>query len=150
MTQNETLTVRPLVLADKLQWAMLWDGYLAFYQHPLADEVTSNTFARLCANQEMVGLVAEDADGQLLGLMHLLFHPSTWSIAGYCYIEDLFVSETARGQGVARKLFAHAYALADLRGSDRVYWATHDTNSTAKALYDSLGERTGFLTYRRW
>ncbi len=34
-------------------------------------------------------------------------------------------------------------------GARRVYWLTHETNDTARRLYDRLAERSGFIVYRR-
>ena len=34
-------------------------------------------------------------------------------------------------------------------GASRVYWLTHETNTDARALYDKLAERSGFIQYRK-
>jgi hypothetical protein len=31
----------------------------------------------------------------------------------------------------------------------RVYWQTHETNTTAMKLYDKVAERSGFIVYRK-
>jgi GNAT superfamily N-acetyltransferase len=107
------------------------------------DAVTEATFARLVDGDDpaLVGLVAE-RDGRLAGLAHLVFHPSTWSTAGYCYLEDLFVAREARGGGVGEALFAAVYAEADHAGAERVYWHTQEYNAPARSLYDQVGHRT--------
>ncbi len=81
--------------------------------------------------------------------MNLVFHPSTWSAVGYCYIEDLYVSPQARGHKVSEKLFEQAYRLAETRGSDRVYWMTQEYNAPARSLYDKIGRRSSFIVYSR-
>jgi GNAT superfamily N-acetyltransferase len=81
--------------------------------------------------------------------MNLIFHPSTWSSVGYCYIEDLYVSPAARGKKVSEKLFEQAYLLANEKGSDRVYWMTQEYNAPARSLYDKIGKRTSFIAYER-
>ncbi|WP_058911131.1 GNAT family N-acetyltransferase [Entomohabitans teleogrylli] len=140
--------VRTLTLNDRSLWLPLWQQYLDFYRHALPPDVTEEVFTRLCAGDALVGLVAE-RDGQLLGLMNLVFHPSTWSRSGYCYVEDLLVTPAARRQGVAKALFEHAWQLADQRQCDRVYWFTEEHNDSARALYDTLGQRAPFVIYRR-
>ena len=70
-------------------------GLSRFYRADVAPQVTDRTFERLGQDEQVYGLVAEDAEGRLLGLMNLVFHPSTWSAVGYCYIEDLYVSPRA-------------------------------------------------------
>jgi hypothetical protein len=32
-------------------------------------------------------------------------------------------------------------------GLDQVYWLTHEANTTARALYDRVAHRSGFLHY---
>ena len=95
----------------------------------------------------MHALVAE-TEGQLLGLVHYLFHRSTIHLEPVCYLQDLFTDARARGRGVATALIRAVYAAARAAGSQRVYWHTHESNATAQALYDKLAERSGFIVYR--
>jgi GNAT superfamily N-acetyltransferase len=94
-------------------------------------------------------LVAEDDDGSLIGFTNIIFHRGTWTIGDFCYLEDLFVAPAARNRGIARALIEAVYALADERGCERVYWLTHETNTTARALYDKVAAYRGFIHYRR-
>jgi hypothetical protein len=41
------------------------------------------------------------------------------------------------------------YDYARAAGSTRVYWQTHETNTTAMQLYDKIAENTGFIIYRK-
>jgi GNAT superfamily N-acetyltransferase len=153
------VTVRPVAPADFDKWLLLWQGYNLFYGRPsLPAEITQMTWSRLFDAYEPVNaLVAErnmavtdvpDKDNELLGLVHYLFHRSTIHIAPVCYLQDLFTTEAARGQGVGRALIEGVYDRARLAGSPRVYWQTHETNSTAMHLYDKVAERSGFVVYR--
>jgi GNAT superfamily N-acetyltransferase len=153
------VTVRPVAPADFDKWLLLWQGYNLFYGRPsLPAEITQMTWSRLFDAYEPVNaLVAErnmavtdvpDQDNELLGLVHYLFHRSTIHIAPVCYLQDLFTTEAARGQGVGRALIEGVYDRARLAGSPRVYWQTHETNSTAMYLYDKVAERSGFVVYR--
>lgn len=71
------------------------------------------------------------------------------AIGPNCYLQDLFTTESARGKGVARALITAVYEQARLAASPRVYWQTHETNSTAMALYDKVAEKSGFVVYRK-
>ena len=86
---------------------------------------------------------------KLIGLVHFLFHRSTNQIAPVCYLQDLFTVEDARGKGVGRALIDAVYRHAANAGSPRVYWQTHETNGTARQLYDKVAERSGFIVYRK-
>jgi GNAT superfamily N-acetyltransferase len=100
------------------------------------------------AYEPVHALVAED-EGQLVGLVHYLFHRTTISIAPICYLQDLFTKESIRGKGIGRNLINAVYDQAKLAGSPRVYWQTHESNSTAMKLYDKVAERSGFVVYRK-
>jgi GNAT superfamily N-acetyltransferase len=64
-------------------------------------------------------------------------------------LQDLFTAEHARGGGVGRKLIEAVYERAKAAGGSRVYWLTQEANATARALYDKLAERSGFIQYRK-
>jgi GNAT superfamily N-acetyltransferase len=146
---SERLTVRPVVPTDLGQWAELWEGYNAFYERTVPPEVTRTTWARFFDGTEPVHALVAEKDGRLVGLVHYLFHRSTSLIGPTCYLQDLFTTKAARGQGVGRALIESVYERARSAGSLRVYWQTHETNVTAMALYDKVAERSGFLVYRK-
>lgn len=138
--------VRPLCAADEPAWRELWAGYLEFYDATLAPEVTDTAFARLTGpGDAMFGLVAEQ-DGRVVGIAHCIVHLSTWAVEPYVYLNDLFVAPAVRGSGAGRALIEAVYARA---GNSRVYWLTHESNMTARKLYDSLAVNDGFVEYRR-
>jgi GNAT superfamily N-acetyltransferase len=138
-----------LAVDDFEQWRPLWLAYLDFYRTEVTDETTTGTFGRLTSHTGgLVGLVAEEG-GHLVGIAHLVFHPSTWTLGDYCYLEDLFVAPSARGTGAARRLLDAAFEEADRRGARRTYWETQEFNSQARSLYDQVAHRTSFIVYER-
>ena len=142
-------TVRPVTPTDLSQWEALWEGYNTFYERTVPPEITRMTWSRFFDADEPVHALVAEKDGRLLGLVHYLFHRSTTLIGPTCYLQDLFTTKTARGQGVGRALIEAVYERARNAGSQRVYWQTHETNVTAMALYDKVAERSGFLVYRK-
>ncbi|TVP71947.1 MAG: GNAT family N-acetyltransferase [Rhodobacteraceae bacterium] len=145
-----SLTLTPIGASDKPAWAQLWHAYLDFYDTTLPLEVYDMTFEALLSNDphSPKGVLAV-VDGTPVGLVHYLFHAHCWKPAGVCYLQDLFVTEQARNQGVARALIDAVYAAADARGTPDVYWTTQDFNATARKLYDKLGQLTPFIKYVR-
>lgn len=149
-SQNETIDIRPLRADDYAGWRLLWTAYLEFYESSVAEEVYETTFARLIGDdrQDFSGFVAEQK-GELLGLVHYLFHRHCWRIENSCYLQDLFVSPAARGRGVGADLIKAVYQAADDQGSPNVYWLTQDFNVNARKLYDQIGEQMPFIKYQR-
>lgn len=149
----QTILVRPAQPSDFSQWKPLWDGYNAFYgrsgETALPNTVTEMTWARFFDAYEPVHAIVAERDGELLGLVHYIFHRSTISIAPTCYLQDLFTAEPARGKGVGRALIQAVYTRAQQAGCGRVYWLTQETNKTAMKLYDKVAEESGFVVYRK-
>ena len=144
------VSVRPVAASDEEAWLKLFRDYVVFYKASVPEEIIAQTWRRLLnQNDNMMALIATDDAGKALGIAALIFHRSTWSAAWYCYLEDLFVAPEARGSGVARALIEATYAEADSRGATRTYWATQESNATARALYDRVGMLTDFVQYRR-
>ncbi len=140
-------SISALTAADHDDWLPLWHDYLTFYESELAEEVTGQVFARMVAGAGVHGALARDDDGRAVGLVHWLFHPSTWSLAGYCYLEDLFVSPAARGGGTGAALIEHVRKQARFAGVEKVYWLTQEHNTTARRLYDRVAQLSGFVHY---
>lgn len=130
------------------QWAPLWQGYLTFYKSKMSDAQTSLSWKRITnsAQQDMFGFAME-IDGKIVGFVHLISHMSMWTEKPYCYLQDLFVDEHYRNQGLARKLIEHAYQVC-ANDFDRVYWLTQADNHTAQLLYDRIADKTGFIQYK--
>lgn len=144
------LSVRPIAAHDEVRWRELFQDYVTFYGSVVTETVIALTWRRLLAGEDgMTGLVAVDGADRPIGLAHLVFHRSTWSETWYCYLEDLFVDPAVQGSGVGRALINATYAEADRRGATRTYWATQETNTTARRLYDRAGVLTEFVQYRR-
>jgi GNAT superfamily N-acetyltransferase len=143
------ITIRPLTPEDRAQWEPLWQGYLAFYKTSIPGDVTDLTFARFFDEAEPMHARVAERNGEVVGIVHYIFHRSTWTKGPYCYLQDLFTAEQARGGGVGRQLIEAVYDEAKAQGASRVYWLTQEDNATARALYDRVAERSGFIQYRK-
>ena len=149
-TDPPAALIRPLRPGDESDWRRLWTGYLRFYGTEVPEAVYASTFARLLGDdpRDFNALVAE-LDGRLVGLAHYLFHRHAWKIEEVCYLQDLFTDPEVRGLGLGRALIEAVYARADAGGAPAVYWLTQDFNTTARQLYDRIGQVTPFIRYIR-
>lgn len=145
-----SIRVRPLQERDKADWLGLFRDYIAFYRTSVPDDVIELTWQRLMDKTSgMVGLAAVSEQDRPLGIALLVFHRSTWSPTGYCYLEDLYVAPEARRHGAGRALLDAVYIEADARGATRTYWVTEADNATARRLYDEVATQAPFVQYRR-
>ncbi|MEI6105546.1 MAG: GNAT family N-acetyltransferase [Opitutae bacterium] len=69
------------------------------------------------------------------------FNYSTFLARPGLYLEDLFVAEACRGQGIGKALLLHLAKIANARGCGRMEWSVLDWNEPAIKFYESLGAR---------
>ncbi|MEO1639340.1 MAG: GNAT family N-acetyltransferase [Pseudomonadota bacterium] len=150
MQSTSEFTVRALHASDQAEWRALWHAYLAFYEATVSDAVYATTFGRLLGEDpyDPRAFVAEQ-DGKLIGLVHYFQHRHCWRVENVCYLQDLYAVPESRGTGVGRALIEAVYAAADALGTPSVYWMTQEHNSTARRLYDNVGQLTPFIKYQR-
>lgn len=144
-----TLQITPLRPEDRADWEVLARGYKDFYETPVTADELETAWQRLLGNtrpdDEVFGLGAH-LDGRLVGITHYLFHAHVWTPRA-CYLQDLFTLPGMRGRGVARALIAAVGEAARNGDATRCYWLTHETNTTARTLYDKVAKFQGFIRY---
>lgn len=150
--------IAPLTTAEELE-ALLpaIAAYQRFYEvEAIDDERNRAFFARfLSPSEDGMILAARGAGdgglaeaGEPLGYACLYWHLSSLAAAETVLMNDLFVLEATRGQGVGRALLEASAAVARERGAHSLEWATAPDNIRAQALYDSTGAtRETWLSY---
>ena len=73
------------------------------------------------------------------GVAQIRYRHSVWTGTDDCWLEDLFVEESARGTGLGRKLLDAVIARAADRGCKRIELDVDEGNAPAQALYVSAG-----------
>jgi GNAT superfamily N-acetyltransferase len=112
----------------------------AFEREPDAVEATEATLAEALFGESPAAeaVIAEGTDGPL-GFALFFHNFSTWTGKRGLYLEDLYVTPEARGQGVGGALLAHLAGVALDRGCARFELSVLDWNADAIAFYRKVG-----------
>lgn len=131
--------VRDATPADLSAVAELFDRYRQFYDQTPDRMLAREFIGQRMAKRESVILVADGVGEGLLGFCQL--YPSFCSVeaAPIYVLYDLFVAPAARGRGIGRQLLQTAHARAQADGKVLMDLTTAHSNTTAQALYESLG-----------
>ncbi len=102
-----------------------------------------------CEHPRVFVHVAEH-EGRVAGMAAWFVTYSTWTGRHGIWVEDLIVSEAARGLGLGRALLSHLAAIAVAEGHARLELAVLDWNEPAIGFYRHLGARpmAEWTTYR--
>jgi GNAT superfamily N-acetyltransferase len=136
--------------ADLDELLVLMRGYCDFYEVSPPDSDLLALARTLIGDPDHEGLqlLARDEEGRAVGFATLYW---TWSTTAACRIgvmNDLFVSESARGRGLADKLIEACRAECVEHGARQLSWQTALDNFRAQAVYDRVGAtREQWLDY---
>jgi len=85
-------------------------------------------------------LVAEKSDGEIIGMAVFFFAYYTW-VGKSLYLDDLYVKEKYRGQGVGKALLEKVLEFARQNRCKRVRWQVLEWNTPAIEFYKKMGVR---------
>ena len=102
-----------------------------------ADHIHATLF---CESPKVHGLIAE-IDGSSVGFAVYFYNYSTWLGKHGIYLEDLYVSPTARGSGAGKALLKELSKIAVANGCGRVEWSVLDWNTPAIDFYLAMGAK---------
>ena len=124
-------------------------AYQAVYEAKEIDpDRNRRFFSRFLEPSDEGLIIGAWRDEKLVGYACLYWHHSSTRAKDTVLLNDLFVDEAARGEGVGRALIEAARDVARDRGADHVEWSTRPDNHTAQRLYDSTGaEKSTWIEY---
>lgn len=79
-----------------------------------------------------------EVDGEILGMALFYYRYSTWK-GRTIHLEDLIVTESARGTGIGQALYAKVIEKGQEEGVRRIEWNVLDWNEPAIAFYEKSG-----------
>jgi ribosomal protein S18 acetylase RimI-like enzyme len=132
------MTVMRVSVADVHLAAPLFAAYREFYGEPYAVELAAAFLTERLERGESIVLLAVDGDTPV-GFTQIYPSFSSTRLAPVWILNDLFVSESARGSGAVDALLDAAAALAKEAGAISVELATAHTNLRAQSVYDRHG-----------
>jgi GNAT superfamily N-acetyltransferase len=143
------LVIEPVSAKQLGRLLPLIAAYQRFYEAGQIDEERNRAFfSRFLAPSEEGMLLAAWHGDDLLGYACLYWSFTSIVPAETVLMNDLYVIEEARGQGIGRALIEASAAVARERGAQRLEWVTARDNVTAQRLYDTTGaERSEWIEY---
>ena len=125
-------------ISDLAELHPLVEKYREFYRNQPENPKTVQFLTDRLENDEAVVFIAR-VDGNPVGFTMIYPTFSTVSLSAVWLLNDLYVAETSRGQGVANLLMDAAETAAREAGATRIFLRTAHDNTPAQALYESRG-----------
>ncbi len=143
-----SLRVEPLSEAEYETVLPLIAGYQRFYLAEPDEDRNWAFFRRFLAPSEDGLLLGAWKGDELVGFATLYWTFSSTHAAEAALMNDLFVAEGHRGEGIGLALIQASATAAHERGMRHLEWFTALDNETAQRLYERTGaERSGWYNY---
>ena len=143
-----SIRVEPLSKADYERVLPLIAGYQRFYLSEPDEDRNRVFFRRFLAPSDDGLLLGAWRGDELVGFATLYWTFSSTHATEAALMNDLFVAEGHRGEGIGLALIQACAAASRDRGMHHLEWFTALDNATAQRLYERTGaERSGWYNY---
>jgi ribosomal protein S18 acetylase RimI-like enzyme len=136
---TEETAIRRATRGDAADVARLLHDFQAEFDEPSPGvEALEERYEDLISKREMVVLLAGEGPD---GFAQLRFRPWVYSAGqnAHAYLEELYVVPSLRGRGIGRVLLEAAMEAARTEGATQIELGTSETDTAARALYESAG-----------
>ena len=133
------VVVRPAEPADGPAFLALVRALAEFEQLPPPDDAAQARLLEHAFRDKLYELWVATIAGEVVAYAATFTTYSTFLARPSLYLEDLFVTPSARRRGVASAILARLEAAARERGCGRFEWMVLDWNVDAQALYRGIG-----------
>jgi ribosomal protein S18 acetylase RimI-like enzyme len=135
--EKPEIPVRPAGVEDAPAIAQLLHDFNREFDEPTPSvEALTERCRRLLEEGEITVLLPEQGPD---GLALLRFRAALWSAGLEAYLQELYVVPPLRGHGIGRALLQAAVDLSRKKGADGIDLNTGETDTAARALYESMG-----------
>ena len=142
-----TVEIRAPEENDRAAWDRLYAGYATFYQVHQDAAMRARVWGWIQDAAHEVEARVAVRGGALVGLAHFRPYARPLAAAVGGFMDDLFVSEPARGSGAAQALIAAVADIGRERGWTVIRWITAADNARARKVYDRVARKTSWVTY---
>lgn len=142
------ISIRPISTSDFESWSILYSAYAEFYQVNQTEEMRKQVWSWLHnTSHEVNGFIAVNKEGAAVGLAHYrsFARPLSATVGGF--LDDLFVTPSARGSAVGKELIEAVTKVGKEKNWSVIRWITAENNYRARSTYDKLANQTKWVTY---
>ncbi|WP_413374889.1 N-acetyltransferase family protein [Alkalihalobacillus sp. 1P02AB] len=139
-----TIIIRPTEKKDLSQLLPFLESYIVdFYKQPKPNQIHLKELILKLSQKEIGVQFVAIKDSQLVGFATLYFTYSTLRVAPVTVMNDLFILENYRGQGIATDLFQICEAYTRDHNYAYMSWITSSDNHNAQTFYQKMGATKG-------
>ncbi|MDH6307879.1 GNAT superfamily N-acetyltransferase [Dysgonomonas sp. PFB1-18] len=130
------ISIQPIAESDFEELVSLFQEFAIFEKLP--DKMTNSVSKMKAEKEYLKGFTARDENGNLTGYVTYFYAYYTW-VGKSLYMDDLYVREKYRGNGIGSSLIKRVITVAETENCNRLRWQVSHWNQPAIKFYESLG-----------
>jgi len=130
------VAIRPIQESDFTELIKLFTEFASFEKHP--ERMTNSIEQMMEEKEHILGYVALDDTDNIIGYVTVFYSYYTW-VGKSLYMDDLYVKEAYRGQGIGSMLVDQAITFAKENKCKKLRWQVSDWNKSAINFYTNIG-----------
>ncbi len=134
-------TVRLATEEDVPQILPLIRSLVDSHDEALPDEVDMAKIVTQQVNSDNHEYVVAETGGHVVGCLLVCYYLSTWAAAPYAMLQDFYIEDQWRSQGIGSTMFAYARDRARIRGCGRIDMLIQAQRIEAKRFFRRWGFR---------
>jgi GNAT superfamily N-acetyltransferase len=142
------IRVAPAQAEDEADWRRLWREWQAHMKGTVPEGVTARAWTAALDGRLHI-FMARDDGGEAIGFANVSETMFAWTGGPILFLQDLFVRDSARGQGAGERLLKAIYELADTIDAAQVFWMVDEDDERLQGFYARHGIRSPYLRYMR-
>lgn len=131
-------TIKQAVIQDIPRIVPVFDSYREYFKQKRNPVSTEQFLFDRFEHRESIMFIAE-ADGDVVGIAHLYPSFSSLSLQRVWILNDFFIIERFRGQGIGKQLIFAVKEYARLTKAKGIELSVEHTNTNAWAFWESGG-----------
>lgn len=134
----DAITIKQAVIQDIPQIIPVFDSYREYFKQKRDPVSTEQFLFDRFEHRESIMFIAE-TDGDVVGIAHLYPSFSSLSLQRVWILNDFFIIEQFRGQGIGKQLIFAVKEYARLTKAKGIELSVEHTNTNAWAFWESTG-----------
>lgn len=148
MENMNSLTIRFCRPQDKKEWILLNREFMAYEikdeefwnnTDSNSDQRFASTFDEALHHPELITLLLIEKEKKVIGFANLMTIFSVWSHGKALILDDLYINEEFRGNGIGRSVMQFIENYGRENGCKRLQFQSEYTNPEAHKFYEQLG-----------
>lgn len=148
----KNIIITPAEERDMEQIYALYKEFAEYEQLEDYFSASPEDMKRLMFEDKLLCMMKAELEGEMVGFAAYYYQLVSFPARKVLYLEDIFVKEKARGQGIGNLFLKKLEELAKEKNCIKMMWKCLEGNQTSRSFYEHIGAKldTEWVIYEKY